>query len=67
MVAILAFIQLASAAGALKAAAGWLEEAIVSGRLVSVSLMREHDIQPPAPSPTPEAKYTAAPVIMELT
>ena len=56
--------QLALAGGAGEAAASWLEEAISSGRLVSVSLSGELG-EPASPSPSPEALYTAAPTLIE--
>ena len=57
--------QLALAAGAFDGAADWLEEAITSGRLVSVSLENEVGTPPPEPSPDTEPLYTAAPTITE--
>ena len=65
IVVLAAAVQLALAAGAHHAAAAWLEEAIVSGRLVTLSLSREHHIEPPAePAPTPPPAY-AAPTVLE--
>ncbi|MGI6029638.1 MAG: stage II sporulation protein P [Candidatus Heteroscillospira sp.] len=53
-VLFIACTQLAIAAGAGEAAAGWLEEAITSGRLVSASLRYEHG-EPSSPRPSPAA------------
>ena len=65
-VLLAACAQLALAAGAGEAAAGWLEEAITSGRLVSASLQYEHGVRPsPSPAPSAAPVYTPAPVLAE--
>jgi len=66
LVLLLACTQLFLASGAGHAAAAWLEEAIVSGRLISAALRYEHNVEPIiSPMPEPEPIYTAAPVVVD--